>query len=116
MGNLYVIKAPKTLTIGTLPEFLQQVSPCFQLYREEEEAEIRFDLSDLEFIAPTGLSTLTSAALLFTCESPPCVNVTLVKPNSSDVDNYLSRMDFYKITNVDHDYSLTRWDSTGRFQ
>ncbi|MGF7396180.1 ATP-binding protein [Thermoanaerobacterium thermosaccharolyticum] len=102
------IKFPTKLTIYTLKEVL-----C-QNFFDQAYDEIIIDLSNVDFIKPVGIA-YTIAIIKYSMFKKIGKNYKIVKPNNKNVHNYLTRMNFYEMLNVNVQYPFIKHDSNGRF-
>lgn len=108
------IKLPKELKLSNTHELVERFAPAVDACHNQPTVEITLDMSDLSFVTPTGLATLT-AAMVYIARSGCLEQSHVVRPKAQ-VDGYLTRMGFYESLQLSAKYPWSKRDSTGRFR
>lgn len=105
--ELYSINFPKNISGLEIENSINCIKNAYELnlfYRD-----IHFDLSNIEFISPTGLALLVSA--IKDIHLKQLYNkFFLTEPKKKSVSNYFDRMDFYQNVNYKRDEKINRYD------
>lgn len=109
-----LITVPQRLAFESLHTLLAQV-PTVAWEYGVEHVDLSVDLSQLQFTRPTGLSCL-AALVLYLIRQAATANVKFVRPTDPSADQYLSRMNFYQIFEVEIAEFFQRHAAAGRFR
>jgi hypothetical protein len=75
--------------------------------------KLELNLTNLNFIYPSALTVLSTFMFNVGRFGIP---LTIYRPKNDDVHNYLTRMDFYEIVNIQIDFPWNQYGSQGRFR
>lgn len=104
------LKFAGDLSLDNVQGILCQLEPIWQA--RDLPVSVDIDLGNLGFIYPSAMALLTTTILRLRQNDVP---VSINRPVNIDVDDYLNRMDFYRLAGVDARYRWRRHDSAGRF-
>ncbi len=113
MSHSFKINIPKVIQLSNIEDLVQKFSPVFDVCNKNQEFVIDIDLSDLNFITPTGLSTLR-AVIMYIAQSKYKTSGKISVPKSS-MQGYLTRMNFYDFLKEPIKYQGNKYNSKGRF-
>jgi hypothetical protein len=102
------IRLPEELQLSNVHELVREVWPALKACRHQLAFELLVDMSNLCFIRPSGLAAL-AAITMYIARSGYLQRGHVIKPTHTDVDQYLTRMDFLSYT------WITNGDSSARY-
>gem|GEM_PF-6622110 len=108
MGR-YILRICRDINLESL---FEQFNDIDNKYIVSDYNEIIVDFSKCRYISPSALTVLVSY-LVNKIYTSHFLDIS-VKPNS-DIDQYISRMDFYNILGIDNYENFNRYNEAGRF-
>lgn len=109
------LKFAGELGLWNLPIQMAQWQPVLRAADSREAAAVRVDLSRVSFVTPTAAVAL--AALLSHVRKTRTLHTfEIIRPTNAEVDQWLSRIDFYSLIDLAVEYPFNRWNSDGRFK
>lgn len=104
------------LGFSNLPAWLAQWQGVIQAHNEGRKIRLSVDLKNVSFVTPA--SAVSLAALLGLLRSTRAFEgeVEVIPPISAEVHQWMARLDFYELVNINTDYPFNRWSARGRFQ
>ena len=101
------IQGPLSWT--TLPSYLRQLEPL----TARTPKEVTLDLSAMNYCWPIGVATL--AGLIFWLRDYGVKKISACRPTDKKVEQYLERVNFYRVLNAPEILRFNRNDASGRF-
>jgi anti-sigma regulatory factor (Ser/Thr protein kinase) len=105
---------PMTLTVSgalgwqTLPDFLRQLESV----KRDAPTKVTMDLSAMNYCWPIGVAILVGTVLWLRRAG---VEPSVRRPATVEVEQYLTRIDFYRVLNAPDKMKFNRLDGGGRF-
>ncbi len=110
-----IIRLSNDLGLSNIHELVAQVAPVIDACRNLRVQKITVDMSDLQFIWPTGLATLT-AGITHIAQHECVQSVSVRRSRHARADGYLTRIGFYDFLQLPVEYPWSKRDPTGRFR
>ncbi|MGK4007897.1 STAS domain-containing protein [Sorangium sp. So ce1036] len=110
-----IVKPPSQLRIHSLRRLIAALWPLRSHAGKRVSKDVEVDLTDVEFVTPTGMAVLAAAL----CDAGNYgVRVTLKRPQKQSVHEYMQRLDFYATARFPalDTYSFKRHDAGTRFR
>lgn len=115
VGNPYLrgsyIALSGELGLESIEDILTQLEPVWKI--PLPMYPIHIDLQGVTFVYPSALTLLTATILDLRHRR---FEVSITRPQAINVDNYLTRMNFYELANIHSEYPWPRRDPSGRFR
>ena len=99
------------LSMHKVPQVVSRLAPVWDPFIGSPN--LRLDLSQVTFVWPSAITLLTTAIIRLLQEG---FSIHITRPESTDVDEYLNRIDFYDLAGMDVDYPWQRRSASGRFR
>lgn len=109
------VRLAGSLDFGNPPFWMAQFHECISAAERGERLRVVVDMSGITFVSAMNAAVL-AAILIWLRERGALEDAALVVPQSSDVRDWLNRMDFFSLLELSVPYHWAKRDATGRFR